>query len=108
MKTQTLESTSMNVGEVTKEDCSKNEQMVERMQIESTPFTIISVDGKHFGVMGEYRMTEEKNSRGEVEDELKCITWNRIIQVMLVLHEIREKDAEFNNQINKSLNKKEQ
>ena len=107
MKTQTLENTPMGVNGVTKEDCSKNEQMVERMQIENSPFTIISVDNKHFGVMGEYRMTEEMNSRGEVEDELRCITWNRIVQVMLVLSEIRNKDKEFNNKINESLKTKE-
>lgn len=108
MKTQTLENTPMGVNEVTKEDCSKNEQIVERMQIENSPFTIISVNDKHFGVMGEYRMTEEMNSRGEVEDELRCITWNRIVQVMLVLSEIRAKDEEFNNKINEQLKTKEQ
>jgi hypothetical protein len=92
----------MDVKEVNKKD-SGNEQVIERFPIENSPFTVISVDEDHFGVMGEYRMTENYKSRGECEDELKCITWNRIIQVMMVLEQIRNKDKDFNNEIENKL-----
>ncbi len=89
METLTKESTSMNVEEVNNTDSLKTE-LVERVQIEGTPFTVISTEGKNFGVMGGFRITEEMKSVGEVEDELKCITWNRIVQVIMILNEMKD------------------
>lgn len=103
METLTKESTSMNVEEVSNN--VSGTELVERNGIKDSPFTVISVENKHFGVMGEYRVTEEMESRGEVEDELKCISWNRIIQVMMILEEIRNKDKDFNKKVKKQLNK---
>jgi hypothetical protein len=102
METLTKESTSTNVKEVNKKESGS--ELVERWQIPNSPFTVITIEGeRHFGVMGEYRVTEEMKSRGEVEDELKCITWNRIIQVMMILEEIRKKDKDFDKKVNKEL-----
>jgi len=103
METLTKESTSMNAEEVSNN--VSGTELVERYQVPNSPFTVIKVEGKNFGVMGEYRVTEEMNSRGEVEDELKCITWNRIIQVMMILEEIRKKDKNFNKKVKEQLNK---
>ena len=89
MEAQTQEFTSTNVKEADNKDSLKTE-MIERNEIKGTPFTIISTNGEHFGVMGSYRITENMNSVGEVEDELKCITWNRIVQVMMILNELKE------------------
>jgi hypothetical protein len=80
--------------------------MIERWQVPNSPFTVISLENKHFGVMGEYRVTDEMKSRGEVEDELKCITWNRIIQVMMILDEIKSKDKDFNKKVKNKLKTK--
>lgn len=101
MKKQTLESTNMDVVEL--DSRNSGNEVIERFQVEKSPFTIISVNGEHFGVMGEYRMTESYESRGACEKELKQITWNRIIQVMMVLEEIRSKDENFNKTIKKAL-----
>ena len=95
----------MNVKKVNKKD-SGNEQLVERWPIEETPFTVIRVEKKYFGVMGEYRVTEEKGNRGEVEDELRRITWNRMIQVMMIMDEIKSKDKNFNKKVKEQLNNK--
>lgn len=106
METLEKKSTSMNVKKAVKKD-SGNEQMIERWQIKDTPFTVITIEGKeHFGVMGEYRVTEGMKSRGEVEDELRCITWNRMIQVMMILDEIKSKDKDFSKKIKAKLNNK--
>ena len=102
METLTKESTSMNV-EKANNNGSLNSEIIERFPIENSPFTVITIDGKHFGVMGEYKMTEDYNNRGECEDELKTITWNRIIQVLMVLNEISAKDKKFAEEINETL-----
>lgn len=104
METLTKEQSLTNVESLTNKDSGS--EMVERNLIEGSPFTVISVEDKHFGVMGEYRVTEEMKSRGEVEDELRCITWNRIIQVMMILEDIRGKDKEFDKKVKEQLNDK--
>ena len=97
METLTKESISMNVEKANKQDSS---ELIKREQLKDTPFTMISIeDDKWFGTMGEYRMTEEYNSRGELEDALRCITWNRLIQVIMVLDEIKSKDKDFKNKV---------
>lgn len=90
MKSTKLDNTSMNA---TKADNNEygNEELIKREQIKDTPFTIITTEKNSFGVMGEYRVTEELKNVEEVKKELEKITWNRIIQVMMILGEIKEK-----------------
>lgn len=61
---------------------------VKRTDVKETPFTIIEIEGKFFGALANYRITEEYKTFIEVEQELKKITWNRITQVMGILIEI--------------------
>jgi len=105
METLTKESTSMNVEKANKQE-SGNKELIERYPVKESPFTVITIEDKHFGVMGEYKMTEDYKSRGECEDELRRITWNRIIQVMMVLDQIRKKDKEFDKELNNKLTTK--
>ena len=62
------------------------EELVKRTPVKDTPFTVIETDGKVFGVMGKYRLTEpyeiSEVNHIKVVNELLDITWNRIIQVM--------------------------
>ncbi len=80
--------------EKTKDNSS--EELVKRKTIENTPFEIITVDGKSFGAMGQYRVTEPKDTVKKVETELKKITWDRIVQVVMILKEVKNK-VETNN-----------
>ena len=67
-------------------DKPKSEELVRRTEVKNSPFTIIEIDGKCFGTMGTYRVTEEGTFE-DVKKELESITWNRIVQVMLILLE---------------------
>lgn len=69
----------------------EGEELVTRKQIDDSPFTIIGTEGKFFGTVGKYRITEPMKTEKAVEKELKDITWNRIVQVMLILIETQEK-----------------
>ena len=60
------------------------------------PHKIITIDGESFGVMGDYRLTEKSADESEVIKELEKITWNRIVQVVMLLEEVRTK---INNKI---------
>jgi len=89
METTTLENLSTSVKEVNNND-SGSETIV-RKEMENSPFTIITIDQESFGVMGQYRLTETYKTRKEVEDELNKMTWNRLVQVFMILNELNDK-----------------
>jgi len=70
---------------------SSNEELIKRVQIKDSPFEVITQDGYSFGVMGNYRLTEKSNDAKEIAKELKEITWNRIIQIVMILDEVKSK-----------------
>lgn len=65
--------------------------------IEGTPFTIVTDEDKHFGIMGNHRLTEGYENIEECKKELLEINWNRLIQVMCVLISEDEKIKELKN-----------
>lgn len=74
---------------------SSNE-IITRHEIKDSPFQILGTEGKIFGVMGRYRITEpvEYSTEEEkeicikkLEKEVSKITWNRIAQVLIILIE---------------------
>ena len=82
-----------NAKKVDKEE-SLNEELIKRKQITDSPFEVITRDGYSFGVMGNYRLTEpnySKNQVKEVSKQLEKVTWNRVIQVIMILDEIKDK-----------------
>jgi translation elongation factor P/translation initiation factor 5A len=86
VKTEELETLSTNVKEQDKQTSS---QLVKKEEIKNSPFTIITQDGVSFGVMGNYKVTENAKSKKEIKKQLETITWNRIIQVVMLLDEIK-------------------
>lgn len=69
-----------------------NSELVGREEIKNSPFHVVTIDGESFGVMGDYRLTEKNRSKKEVVKQLKSITWNRVIQVIMILEEIKSKN----------------
>ncbi len=70
---------------------NSGEELVKRENIEDSPFQIITQEGYSFGVMGEYRVTDKDNDKSKIKKELKKITWNRIVQVIMILDELKTK-----------------
>jgi len=81
---------STNVNEINSESL-KGEEMIKRKNIKDSPFEIITIDKESFGVMGEYRITEKYKTVTKVKEELEKITWNRIVQVIMILNEVQTK-----------------
>ena len=73
---------------------SSNKEIVKREAVKDTPFTVITYEGYHFGVLGEHRITEKYNSKKELIKKLKAFTWNRVIQVLMILDNQKEKLAQ--------------
>lgn len=68
----------------------ENTQIINRKEVENTPFVIVTTDQGSIAVMGSYRLTEWKKTEEEAENEIIAITWNNIIKVMSCIanHEI--------------------
>jgi len=90
MKDTLVKQLQPNVEKVAKEGSSK-EELIKRVQIKDSPFEVITQDGYSFGVMGNYRLTEKSNDAKDIEKQLKKITWNRIIQIVMILDEVKSK-----------------
>jgi hypothetical protein len=71
---------------------NENKELIQREEIENSPFSIITTENESFGVMGKYRITEPMNSKEEVKKELENITWNRITQVILLINELQKEN----------------
>lgn len=80
-------------------ESNSKEELVKRKEVENTPFTIITTNGKSFGAMGKYRITEPYDKEEEVEKELKKITWNRLIQVVILLIDSKNDIEELMNPV---------
>lgn len=68
-----------------------NEELIQKDALEGTPFHVVTINKESFGVMGEYRLTEKKEDRAEIIEELEVISWNRIVQVMMIMDEVKDK-----------------
>ena len=69
----------------------EKETTLSRHDVEDSPFVVIGNEENGFvGTMGKYRITEEYQSVDECKDELSKITWNRIIQVLVLINQINE------------------
>lgn len=73
---------------IVKDEEQKNEELIKRTEVKDTPFMIISTEGKHFGVLGQYRITEEYNDFAQCKKDLTKFTWNRAIQVISLVNQI--------------------
>lgn len=55
--------------------------------IEGTPFTMVKENNLWCGLISDKRLTEYYNNEEECKIELVEMSWNRIIQVVMVLNE---------------------
>lgn len=66
---------------------TENYELVKRTEIENSPFVIIGTEKGCFGALGEYKVTEDYETKEEVEKDLGDVSWNNITRLVLVLIE---------------------
>lgn len=77
----------------TDKQASSNE-LIKREDIENSPFEVITTSDGSFGAMGQYRITEVMETKEAVKEDLKEMSWNRVIQVMTIILDINNKNAQ--------------
>ena len=50
--------------------------------LKNTPFGIVTIERKSFGVIGQNRITEEYEDVEKLKEDLKKIDWNKIVNVI--------------------------
>lgn len=78
--------------EITKQ---KGTETVKRTELEDTPFIIVSMDGKHFGSMGNYKVTDFYDDFEKAKKATLKMTWSRVVQVCLILIKQEQNNEEF-------------
>ena len=82
--------------DIAKGEESTDRVLVDRTEIEDTPFVVIGVKDEYFVSMGAYRITEPVATKAEAVEEAKVISWNRIVQVIMLIHDATQKhEGEF-------------
>jgi len=93
MKKDTKEQPTMTI---LKADPKETNELITRTEVDNSPFIIITTNGESFGTLGKYRITEPYHTIEQCKKELEKITWNRIIQVCLLLNETYKEHIENN------------
>ena len=63
---------------------AENEELIKRIPIKDSPFTVITTEQGSFGSMGKWRLTELGEEK-QIIKEMEQITWNRIIQIIALI-----------------------
>ncbi len=89
MSTKTFEENAIEL------ELNKEVTPLTRHEVDDSPFVVIGNDENGWvGTMGKYRITEEFASVEECKEDLKEITWNRIVQVLVLINQIKEVENE--------------
>lgn len=73
-----------NSGKYTEE----TKELIKRFEVENSPFTIIWEENiGWYAVIGNYRMTEARQTKEAIEKEIKVPTWEMIIRVVGIITE---------------------
>jgi hypothetical protein len=55
---------------------------LEFTHVEGTPFTIVKQGNEYYGLIGNHRITESYLNKEVITEEIKKITWDRLLQVI--------------------------
>lgn len=85
MSTKTFEESAIEL------ELDKEVTPLTRHDVEDSPFVVIGNDENGWvGTMGKYRISEEFKTMEECKKDLEQITWNRIVQVLVLINQINE------------------
>jgi len=74
-----------------KDEETKVEELIMRTEIPNSPFQVISVKGgKHFAVLGKYRLTKEHETKEAAIKDAEEINWDNITRLLLLINEIQK------------------
>lgn len=84
--TQTKQRDLLNTQNNTEETHNLNSKLIEREQMEDTPFWIIgNEETGYFGVMGKYQITEKFPTKEGVKNHIETKIWDIMMKVVSII-----------------------
>ena len=74
--------------ELINEGTEKGTETIKKENIPDTPFVVVEENGKFYGLLGKYRLTEECETRDEAVKETTKMTWDNLIKMMIVVQDM--------------------
>ena len=82
MSTQTKTDEELKLQQESSNTTDKKNSLIDIEVLENTPFGVVTIEGKSFGVIGQNRITEEYEDVEKLKEDLKKIDWNKITNVI--------------------------
>ena len=82
MNTQTITDKELRLQQESSNTTDKQNSLIDIKVLENTPFGIVTIEGKSFGVIGQNRITEEYEDIQKLKKDLQKIDWNKIVNVI--------------------------
>ena len=82
MSTQTREDKELKLQQELSNTTDKQNSLIDIEALDNTPFGIVTIEGKSFGVIGQNRITEEYDDIEKLKEDLRKIDWNKITNVI--------------------------
>ena len=82
MSTQTKTDKELRLQQESSNTTDKKNSLIDIEVLEDTPFGIVTIEGKSFGVIGQNRITDDYEDVEKLREDLKKIDWNKIVNVI--------------------------
>ena len=99
MSTQTKEDKKLKSQQESSNTTDKQSSLIDIKVLENTPFGIVTIEQKCFGVIGQNRITEEYEDIQKLKKDLQKIDWNKIVNVVWNVCDLYWKGKMINDKI---------
>ena len=82
MNTQTKTDKKLKLQQESSNTTDSKNSLIDIKLLDNTPFGIVTIEGKSFGVIGQNRITEEYEDAEKLKKDLAKIDWNKIVNVI--------------------------
>ena len=82
MSTQTKTDKELKLQQELSNTTGSKNSLIDIKALDNTPFGIVTIEGKSFGVIGQNRITEEYEDVEKLKEDLAKIDWNKITNVI--------------------------
>ena len=82
MSTQTNMDKELKLQQESSNTTDNKNSLIDIQVLENTPFGIVTIEGKSFGVIGQNRISEEYTDIEELKKDLSIIDWNKIVNIV--------------------------
>ena len=82
MSTQTNSDKELKLQQESSNTTDNKNSLIDIEVLDNTPFRVVTIEGKSFGVIGHNRITEEYEDVEKLKGDLRKVDWNKVVNVI--------------------------